>query len=75
MFQDLPSRIDRSDVNRAPRRRRKFHPVMVERLVLGNKSPITGVRIGLSLLRERRGLPLSTGTFTNGRARICSRRR
>ena len=52
MFQDLPSRIERSDIARAPRRRRKFHPGMVEDLMFGNKNPIIGVRVGLSLLRE-----------------------
>lgn len=52
MFQDLPSRIERSDAARAPRRRRRFHSGMVEELMFGNKNPIIGVRVGLSLLRE-----------------------
>lgn len=52
MFQDLPSRIERSDISRAPRRRRKFHPGMIEDLMFGTKNPVIGVRVGLSLLRE-----------------------
>jgi len=52
MFQDLPSRIERSDIGRATRRRRRFHPGMVEELMFGSKNPIMGIRIGLSLLRE-----------------------
>lgn len=52
MFQDLPSRIERSDIARAPRRRRRFHPGMVKELIFGNKNPVVGARVGLSLLRE-----------------------
>lgn len=52
MFQDLPSRIERTEVTRAVRRRRRFHPGMVEEIMFGAKNPTLGVRIGLSLLRE-----------------------
>jgi hypothetical protein len=51
MFQDLPSRIERSDITRSKRRRR-FPPGMVEELMFGTKNPILGVRVGLSLLRD-----------------------
>lgn len=52
MFQDLPSRIERTDASRAVRRRRRFHPGMVEELMFGAKNPTLGVRVGLSLLRD-----------------------
>lgn len=52
MFQDLPSRIERNDVSRSGRRRRRFHPGMVEELMFGSKNPLLGARVGLSLLRD-----------------------
>jgi hypothetical protein len=52
MFQDLPSRIERSDISRPPRRRRKLHPGMVEEMVFSAKNPVMGARVGLSLLRD-----------------------
>lgn len=52
MFQDLPSRIDRTEARKSERRRRRFHPGMIEDLVFGSKSPILGARVGLSLLRD-----------------------
>lgn len=52
MFQDLPSRIERSAVSRSMNRRRRFHPGMMEELLFGAKSPSLGIRVGLSLLRE-----------------------
>lgn len=52
MFQDLPSRIERSDGARSGRRKRRFHPALIEELMFGSKNPFLGVRVGLSLLRE-----------------------
>ncbi len=52
MFQDLPSRIERGDISRSSKRRRRFHPGMVEELIFRSKSPFVGARIGLSMLRE-----------------------
>ncbi|HUA82097.1 MAG TPA: toll/interleukin-1 receptor domain-containing protein [Dyella sp.] len=52
MFQDLPSRIERSEMSRTGRRRRRFHIGMIEELMFGNKNPALGVRVGLSFLRD-----------------------
>jgi hypothetical protein len=52
MFQDLPSRIEHSDVPRNVTRRRMFHPGMVEDLIFSTKNPALGARVGLSLLRD-----------------------
>lgn len=53
MFQDLPSRIERSGMSRPNgRRRRRFHPGMIEELMFGSKDPFLGVRVALSLVRE-----------------------
>lgn len=52
MFQDLPSRIERSELSRSVRRRRRLHPGMFEEILFSTKNPALGVRVGLSLLRE-----------------------
>ncbi|WP_198147204.1 toll/interleukin-1 receptor domain-containing protein [Pseudoxanthomonas mexicana] len=52
MFQDLPSRIERSEAARPIRRKRRFHPGMLEDMLFGSKNPVLGVRFGLSLLRD-----------------------
>lgn len=53
MFQDLPSRIERSGVFRpSGDRRRRFHPRMIEELMFGSKDPFLGIRVALSLLRD-----------------------
>lgn len=53
MFQDLPSRIERSGAPRpGARRRRRFHPGMIEELMFGSTDPFLGIRVALSLLRE-----------------------
>ncbi|MDE2457578.1 MAG: hypothetical protein KGL43_28635 [Burkholderiales bacterium] len=52
MFQDLPSRIERTEVSRTMKRRRRLHPGMVEEIMFGSKNPMLGVRVGLSLLRD-----------------------
>lgn len=52
MFQDLPSRIERSDISRPGRRRKRLHPGMIEELIFSTKSPALGIRIGLGLLND-----------------------
>jgi hypothetical protein len=52
MFQDLPSRIERTDVSRSVRRRKRLHPGMIEEIMFRSKNPLLGVRVGLSLLRD-----------------------
>ena len=53
MFQDLPSRIDRSATSDVRKRRRKLHPGMIEELMLFSKNPRLGVRMALSLYKDR----------------------
>jgi hypothetical protein len=53
MFQDLPSRIDRSTLPESRKRRRKFHPGMIDELMHFPKNPKLGVRMALSLYRDR----------------------
>jgi hypothetical protein len=53
MFQDLPSRIDRRGVLETKRLRRGLHPSMVLDLIYQTKEPRLGVRIALSLFREK----------------------
>jgi hypothetical protein len=52
MFQDLPSRIERSETSKSGRRKRRFHPGMIEELSLSSKDPVLGVRVALSLYRD-----------------------
>lgn len=52
MFQDLPSRIDRGEASRSKKRRRRFHPEMLEELLFRSNNPMLGIRAGLSLFRE-----------------------
>lgn len=51
MFQDLPSRIERSD---SPRRksRRRIHSGMMEEMIFSARNPAVGIRLGLSLVRD-----------------------
>jgi hypothetical protein len=53
MFQDLPSRIEKSNTSEPRRRRRRIHPGMVEELVLFTKDARLGVRIALSFYRDK----------------------
>ena len=53
MFQDLPSRIDRSATSDVRKRRRKLHPGMIEELMHFSKNPRLGVRMALSLYKDR----------------------
>jgi len=55
MFQDLPSRIEnniRFDYTNK-RKRRRFHPMMIEELMHMNKSPKISLLISLGMLREK----------------------
>lgn len=52
MFQDLPSRIERTEVSRTMKRRKRLHPGMIEEIMFRSKNPLLGVRVGLSLLRD-----------------------
>lgn len=53
MFQDLPSRIERSSSTEIRRRRRKIHPGMIEEMVLFSKNARLGIRMALSLYRDK----------------------
>ena len=53
MFQDLPSRIGRANPNEGRKRRRRFHPGMIEELMYGNKDIRIVTRIALSFCREK----------------------
>jgi TIR domain len=53
MFQDLPSRIDRMPRSEMKRMRRKIHPMMVEELIHMSPSPKVGLKIALSLYRDK----------------------
>lgn len=53
MFQDLPSRIERSSPIETRRRKRKIHPGMIEEMVLISKNSRLGIRMALSLYRDR----------------------
>lgn len=52
MFQDLPSRIERNDISRPSRRRKRLHPGMIEELIFSTKSPALSIRIGLGLMSD-----------------------
>jgi hypothetical protein len=53
MFQDLPSRIERVSPPEARRRKRRFHPGMFEEFMHFSKDPKLGIKIALSLYREK----------------------
>jgi hypothetical protein len=53
MFQDLPSRIDRTTRSEGKRRRRKLHPMMMEELIHMSPNPKIGLKIALSLYRDK----------------------
>jgi hypothetical protein len=56
MFKDLPSRIE-SNINPEfrGRKKRRFHPMMVEEMMHMSKNNKVGILVGLSMLRE--GMP------------------
>lgn len=53
MFQDLPSRIDRTSRSEGKRRKRKFHPGMIDEIIHTSQNPKTGLKIALSLYRDK----------------------
>ncbi|APW44217.1 toll/interleukin-1 receptor domain-containing protein [Rhodoferax saidenbachensis] len=53
MFQDLPSRIERASPPEGKRRKRRFHPGMLEEMIHFSKDPKTGIKMALSLYREK----------------------
>lgn len=53
MFQDLPSRIERGSPLEGRRRRMKFHPKMLEEFMHFSKNPVLGIKMALSLYREK----------------------
>lgn len=53
MFQDLPSRIEKRTSTDVRRRRRKFHPMMVDELMGLTEDPKLGFKIGLSFYKEK----------------------
>lgn len=53
MFQDLPSRIERSNPGEKRRRKRRMHPGMLEEMIHSSKDPKVGLFIALSLYRDK----------------------
>jgi len=53
MFQDLPSRIERANLPEGRRRRRRLHPGMLEEMMHFSKNPKIGLKMALSLYREK----------------------
>lgn len=53
MFQDLPSRIERANPTEPRRRKRRIHPSMIEELMHMAKSPTLGIRMALSLYKDK----------------------
>lgn len=53
MFQDLPSRIERVGPSESRKRKRRFYPGIIEELMLFSKNSKTGIKIALSLYKEK----------------------
>lgn len=53
MFQDLPSRIERANPTDLRRRKRRFPPGMLEEFIHFTKDPKIGLKMALSLYREK----------------------
>lgn len=53
MFQDLPSRIERANQPRRLQSRRRFHPGMIEEMMQFTKDPKLGLKMALSLYRDK----------------------
>ncbi len=53
MFQDLPSRIERTSSLEGRKRKRRLHPAMIDEIIHITKNPKIGIRMALSLYRER----------------------
>lgn len=53
MFQDLPSRIDRSTRQENRRKRRPIHPGIIEDLIHFSPNPRIGIKVALSLYKDK----------------------
>lgn len=53
MFKDLPSRIEGNSRAEIKRKRRGFHPKMIDELVHMSSNPKIGIRIALSFYKEK----------------------
>jgi len=53
MFQDLPSRIQRSASPEVRRRKKRLHPGMIEEMINFSPTPTLGVKMALSFYREK----------------------
>jgi hypothetical protein len=53
MFQDLPSRIERSTPSEKRMRKRRFHPGMIDELMHSFKDPKIALYVALSFYREK----------------------
>jgi hypothetical protein len=53
MFQDLPSRIERASPPDMRRRKRRFHPGMLEEFMRFSNDPKIAIKMALSLYREK----------------------
>jgi len=65
MFQDLPSRIDnRISPEFSDRKRRRFHPMMVDELMHMSPNPYIGMLLALSLIKDKMPWLYEIGTET-----------
>lgn len=65
MFQDLPSRIEnRFDPELRDRKRRRFHPMMVDELIHMSPNPYIGMLMALSLIKDKMPWLYEIGTET-----------
>lgn len=53
MFQDLPSRIDRTSRSEGKRKKRMLHPMMIDELMHYSPNPSIGLKIALSFYRDK----------------------
>lgn len=53
MFQDLPTRIERGGTLELRRRKRRINPAVIEEMMQTSKDPSLGIRIALSLFRDK----------------------
>lgn len=63
MFQDLPSRIDKNNSYENRNRRRRFHPKILDELMHYTKDPKFGIRVALSLYRDKMPWIYDEGTM------------
>lgn len=53
MFQDLPSRIERTSLLESRRKKRRIHPRLIDEMIHMSKDIKTGIRIALSFYRDK----------------------